>query len=220
LPTAIGSLLKPYGKPLIRILPVTAKGSGAIRRRIDWLSFSVLLLIIFGTIAAVLVAAFGPRADAIGVWERIAALFWTLYMLSICGIALLTCFELPYQRNEQRVPVHDRVTVLGAGIARAGILANLSVSGAMVRLETPARLVLGQTLTLNLASVPPLRARVARVAGEGSLIGLAFEPMEDAVRQSLTRRVYLGPEAKPEPVNVRSIPVLLALVRRFWRVDI
>ena len=220
LPTALASLLKPYGKPLIAISPVTAKGTGAIHRRVDWLTFSVLLAIILGTIAAVLFASFGPRADTIGGWEMVAALMWTVYVLAVLSIALLTCFELPYIRAEQRVPVHETMTVEHKGRVLAGIVENLSVSGVMVRLDAPSPFAIGDALTFNLAGLPPLSAHVARAGESGRDIGLVFAALNDDSRPPLIRRVYLGPEAKVYPVNVRGIPVLRALLHRFMRRDL
>ena len=220
LPTAVASMLKPWGRPLIPISPVTAKGGGAIRRKIDWLSFVVLLCMVLFTIMAITFAALGPRAATIGIAETVIALSWTAYAMTVIGIALLTCVELPYVRAEQRVPLSDDIVVEAGGKSFPGVLENLSVSGAGLWLNAPSPLLRGAALTVHLRGLPPLTARLVRADAMGQQLGLAFGELGPAERRVLTERVYLGPESKPEPVNVRGIPILQGLARRFLRRDI
>lgn len=220
LPTAVMSLLRPFGKPLFRIMPVTAKGRECKRRRVDWMSFWVLLAIILGTIGAVAGAASGSRADMLDGGEMIAALGWTLLNLVICAIAVLTCFELPYQRGEQRVSIREPATILGADWSVSGRTEDLSIGGALVWVDEPVLARPGAALTLTLPGLPALPARIIRAGAQGHQLGLAFTDLDGPTRRRLTARVYLGTEPKPEPVTVRGLPLLRGIMHRFLRADV
>ncbi len=236
LPTALASLFRPFGKPLFKILPVTAKGRECERRRVDWMSFCVLFTIILGTIGALIVAAFGSRADMIDGGEMLMALAWTLLNLVTCAIAVLTCFEFPYQRAEQRVSIREPVTMMAMGMAMgmapgmapgmdagralSGRTEDLSISGALVWVDEPTALTEGAMLMVTLPDLPALPARIIRAGARGQQLGLAFTDLDGPTRRALTARVYLGPERKPEPVTVRGLPLVRGLMHRFLRADL
>lgn len=218
LPTALASLIKPFGKPLFKILPVTAKGQDATRTAIDWLTFLVLLAIILGTIAAIALAAFGPRGEMVDANEMLTALGWTILDLVTCAIALLTCFELPYRRTEERFAIVEPVTLEANGRALSGQTANLSLGGALIRLDGAAGFAAGQALTVRIGELPTLPAEIIR-ALPGNQIAIAFAPLGDRDRAALIRRVFLGPEPKPDPVNVRGLSIMGGVARRLARGD-
>jgi hypothetical protein len=45
LPQALASLVKPFGKPLLRISPVTLKGKAAIGRHVDMRTLTCLVVV-------------------------------------------------------------------------------------------------------------------------------------------------------------------------------
>ena len=89
--------------------------------------FLVLLTIILGTLGAVAIASFGRRTDLKDPLEMMTTLGWTILDLVTCTLALLTCFELPYQRGEQRVTIQAPAP-LHRFIARKGSIAVDGVS--------------------------------------------------------------------------------------------
>ena len=218
LPTALASLVKPFGKPLFEISPVTAKGRDATRQRIDWLTFVVLMTIILGTVAALGLAAFGPRGDMVDANEMLTAIGWTVLNLITCTIALLTCFELPYRRTEERFAIVEPATIETAAGAFSGQTENLSIGGALIRMDAAAGVEAGQRITVRIVGLPTLPAEIIRVHIDNQ-VAVAFTALSDGDRAALIRRVFLGPEPKPDPINVRGLSILGGIARRLTRGD-
>ncbi|MBC7637131.1 MAG: glycosyltransferase [Acetobacteraceae bacterium] len=218
LPTALASLIKPFGKPLFKISPVTAKGRDATRHSIDWVTFLALMAIMLGTIAAMGLAAFGPRGEIVDVNEMLTAMGWTVLDLGICSVALLTCFELPYRRTEERFGIIEPSKIEIAGSVFSGWTENLSLGGALIQLATTVGLETGQNLIVSIGGLPPFPAEIRRVIAENKL-AIAFAPLGDSERALLIRRVFLGPEPKPAPISVHGMSILDGVVRRLTRSD-
>ena len=218
LPTALASLIKPFGKPLFAISPVTAKGQNTNRQSIDLLTFVVLMTIILATITAVGLAAFGPRGEMVDANEMLTAIGWTVLDLVTCAIALLTCFERPYRRNEERFAIVEPVTIETDGGTFSGQTENLSLGGALIRVDAAARLQAGQTLAIRIAGLPTLPGEIRRILADNQ-IAIVFAPLSHADRAALIRRVFLGPEPKPDPINVRGASILGGIARRLGRGD-
>ncbi len=220
LPTALASLIKPFGKPLIHIMPVTPKGAQAERRQVDRLTFGVLATVMIVTVASVAIAAYTRQGVLRDPQEIIAALGWTVLDLVICGIAALVCFELPYRRDEERVRVHatGRMTDPTTGDIEVRV-DDLSLSGANLAGASLITARPGAAIVLALPSVGRLSCLVRRVDCDRKSCGVTFDPMDAVTRHALIRRIYQGPETKPEPVSMQAWPVAMGLLTRFMRWD-
>jgi cellulose synthase (UDP-forming) len=214
LPTALTTLIKPFGKSLIRILAVTPKGDAAGAPRIDRRTFAVLSMILAGTILAFLYRAL---IDWTGHgYEKIAMLYWTIYNVAVLTVAVFICIELPYRRREERFEVHGGAwlrTTRGAGHAD---LRDLSLHGARVRLRQRVLLQVDEEILLSLPQIGNLQARAVR-AGQDNEIGMRFEDLPDEVRHGLIRELFTVPERHDRLPKVLLWPVAKGLLARFLR---
>ena len=220
LPTAISSIIKPFGKPLIRINLVTAKGDSAERRPIDWPTATVLLAVVLVTVIALLLAAFVNPGLLRDPMERAGALAWTLYNLLVCGIALLACFELPYRRREERIDTNEPASLsLPDGSTMQVVLDDLSVTGASLRSDDLENVRLGDEITLAVTNVGTLGGRIVRLRRNPIRVGIAFAEVEQTLRHALIRRVFLVPESAEPDNSVTARAILGGLAARFMRRD-
>ena len=195
-------------------------GRSDLWKWVDWPTCAVLSAIVLGTLVAIAYAALTPRPGRMGPDEALAALAWTLLDLATLGVALLTCFELPYRRRNQRFAIREAVELTVGGTTFFGRTENLSLSGALIAFDAPVDLAPGAAVSLALAGAALPRARVARILIAGGLVAVAFGDLAADARRALTRRVYLGPEPKPEPVIVNGAAIFRGVVRRYARMDI
>jgi cellulose synthase (UDP-forming) len=216
-PAAISSFLKPFGKPLIRIRPVTAKGDAAVPRRVDWQTFLVLSAILalnLGAFGHALVVA-GPRIDQFN--EVTACVAWTFYILWTLAVALFICFERPYRRAEERFEVQRSSTMAAGGLVLPVLIRDVSLDGARLRLDTPARLRHGQEVRLTVPQIGAVDCTVARLGDDGVELGLRFAAMEREVRHRLICTIFTSPAVQTPPESFAALPMLTGLVRRFLR---
>jgi cellulose synthase (UDP-forming) len=189
LPQSLASLVKPFGKPLLKINPVTAKGQAAMGRRIDVRPLSCLLavtlLMVTGLVRAGHDEWFGGHP-----LEMATLLFWILYFMSIVTIAGLMCFEPWYRRREERFDLGDEpASLLLAGQVMPVWIMNMSVSGARVRLSHPLVMPIDQPMHLQKRHVGLLPCTLAALSD--TELAVAFLPMANsAVRQALVRALY------------------------------
>ena len=224
LPTALATLIKPFGRSLIRIRPVTAKGDRAVRQRFDRPTTGALLALATLILGSVLVSAFFPSAVLRDQFERIEALAWTIYDLVVVGVALLTCFQLPYRRTEERTrllqPGMLRLPNVGLVPVR---LRDLSLSGAGLRLAGHWPVAVGDTVVLDANGIGLLRGSVARVRpaeGGWNSVGIAFGTLlSDDMRQRLIRHVFLGSEKPGDDPRIDFGGLLAGLAGRIGRTD-
>jgi Glycosyl transferase family group 2 len=192
LPQSLASLVKPFGKPLLKINPVTAKGQAAIGRRIDVRPLSCLLavtlLLVTGLVRAGHDEWFGGHP-----LEMATLLFWILYFMSIVTIAGLMCFEPWYRRREERFDLgNEPASLLLAGQVIPVWIMNMSVSGARVRLSHPLVMPIDQPMHLQKRHVGLLPCTLAALSD--TEMAVAFLPMANsAVRQALVRALYTNP---------------------------
>ena len=223
LPTALTSLIKPFGRSLVRIRPVTAKGKLAGPQAFDRLTFGVLFTLGSMIVGSVLLAIFAPSTALRSPAEQTAALGWTLFDLTILGVALMLCIQLPYRRLEERVRLRQAATIrIPARPDVPVLLRDLSVSGAGLLLMGDIRLRIGDAVALEAPGLGLLEARVARRWAEpagGHAVGIVFADSPDKTRAALIRLVFLGQERiGPDPrVSVRR--VLAGLLARMRRTD-
>jgi hypothetical protein len=101
LPQSLASLVKPFGKPLLKINPVTAKGKAAMGRRVDVRPLICLLVIVFVIVTGLVRAGHDERLGGQPL-EMAMLLFWMIYEMIVVTIACFICFEPWYQPREER----------------------------------------------------------------------------------------------------------------------
>jgi cellulose synthase (UDP-forming) len=220
LPTALASLIKPFGKPLIHIGPVTPKGALCKRRKVDRLTCRVLVGVMIVTVVSVAIAAYSRQGVLRDPLEVFTALGWTALDLMICGIAALICFELPYNRGEERFRVQEGGRIIDASATDIDMrVENLSLTGVQFATASPMSVSPGGTLVLALGTVSQLPCLVRRVDADRQRYSVSFNRLDDATRQALIKRLYLGLEMKANPTAMRIWPVIRLLLARFLRWD-
>jgi cellulose synthase (UDP-forming) len=192
LPQSLASLVKPFGKPLLKINPVTAKGQAAVGRRIDGRPLICLLAVTLVMVTGLVRAG---RDEWLGgdPLEMASLLVWIVYFMSIVMIAGLMCFEPWYRRREERFDLADEPAslVVGGQVMPVWIM-NMSVSGARVRLPHPLVVPIDQPMHLQKRHVGLLPCTLANLSD--TELAVAFFPMTNtAVRQALVRALYTDP---------------------------
>ncbi len=193
LPQALASLVKPFGKPLLRISSVTPKGTAAMGRRIDVRTLAclvgVMLLIITGLVRAGYDERFGGHP-----LEMATLLGWIAYFMSIITIAGLMCFEPGYRRRSERFDLADEpASLLVRGQTIPVRIMNMSMTGARVRIPHPLVLPVDQRMHLQKRHVPaPLPCTLVYLSD--TELAVDFLPVANtAVRQAFVRVLYTNP---------------------------
>jgi hypothetical protein len=192
LPQSLAALVKPFGKPLLKINPVTAKGQAAVGRRLDGRPLTCLLAV---TLVMVTGLVWAGHDEWVGgdPLEMATLLVWIVYFMSIVTIAGLMCFEPWYRRCEERFDLADEPAslLLGGQVVPVQIM-NMSVSGARVRLSHPLVVPIDQPMHLQKRHVGLLPCTFADLSDVE--LAVAFLPMANtAVRQALVQALYTDP---------------------------
>lgn len=185
LPTAVLTLVKPFGPSLVKILPVTLKGRDAGTGGLNRPTAAIL-----GSLLAFLVGAmawrigFGPalRLDAP---EILALLVWSAIDIAILGLALRACIEPDIGEGTLWFDANETARLRASGASLPVRVAALSLDGAVLK-GVPAHA--GKAFALDLASIGAVEARVLR--REGGEVEIAFEAPPRAVRHALIRKLY------------------------------
>jgi cellulose synthase (UDP-forming) len=191
-PQALCSLLKPFGAPLLRINPATAKGQAAVGRRLDVHTLvgllALMLLIVTGLVRA-------GHDDRLGgqPLEMAALLLWTLYAMSLVTLAALMCLEPWYRRRAERFELADEP---GSVVVRGQVvpvqIVNLSVTGARVRLSRPLVVPIDQPMYLHKRHVGLIPCTLAYRSSTD--VALAFvASTHPKIREALVRDLYINP---------------------------
>jgi cellulose synthase (UDP-forming) len=216
-PTAITSFLKPFGKPLVRISPVTAKGDAAANRRVDLQTFGVLVTILglnLGSLVWVFVADI-PRIDQLN--ELFACVAWTFYALWALTVAALICFERPYRRGEERFEIKQMGELRIGSIRLPALVRDVSLDGARLRLDTPGEPALGELIELSIPSIGMVCCTVVRVRDARSELSVRFVEMTRETRHRLICTIFTNPAIQTPAEAFNSLPIWLGIIRRFLR---
>lgn len=221
LPTALTSLVKPFGRSLIHIRPVTAKGALAGQQVFDWPTTGIVFTLTALALGSLALAGFAPDVGMRSPNEQMAALAWTVYDLLILGIALLVCMQLPYRRLEERAIIRLPTVLNIPGMGSIPVLlSDLSLSGAGLLLGNDIAMDIDQAVALVTPGAGTCEGHVTRIMRGPSgqrRVGVVFTELTDAARAALIRRIFLGPgRIVPDPViSLRRIVAgLLARVGR------
>src|SRR5919204_3253256 len=192
LPYALAGLVKPFGKPLFTINPVTPKGEAAMGRRIDIRTLACLLGVMLALITGLVRAGHDERLGGHPL-EMAALLGWGGYAMSIVTIAGLMCVEPSYRRRGERFDLADEPAwLLLRGQAMPVQLINMSVSGARVRLPHRVVVPVDQPMYLQKRHVGLLPCTLVYLSD--TELAVAFAPrVYQAVQQALVRDVYTNP---------------------------
>lgn len=214
LPTALTTLIKPFGKSLIKILPVTPKGDAAGKRRIDRRTFNVLFAILIGTMGGFLGRAFFDWN--VQGFAKLAMLYWTIYNLAVLTVAVFICIELPYRRREERFELLVDAWARSDRNASHVQVLDLSLHGARVRYPRRVLLRVGEEIILSLPHMGMIKAAVVRGAPNNE-VGLRFDEVEESVRHALIRELFTNPAHHKRLPKVLLWPVARGLLGRFLR---
>jgi hypothetical protein len=202
LPNSFVSLVKPFGKPLLKINPVTPKGAAATGKRIDFKTLTCLLMVVVVVILGLFHAADSDRLGGQSL-EMTTLLFWITYMMVIVLIAGLICFEPMYHRSNERFNLGGEACVLHFGeVAWPVKIMNVSLSGARLRLQDTSVVDLGGHLHMDfvLRNQRRIGCTVVYIA-DNKEIAVKFDPLEESLRQGLIRDLYAN-----EIVQRRQFP--------------
>jgi cellulose synthase (UDP-forming) len=215
LPQALTTLVKPFGKPLVPINPVTPKGTAAVGPRIDRRTLAGLVVLMLGLITGLLRAGYDERFGGHPL-EMAMLLLWSGYFMSIITIAGLMCFEPWYRRRGERFDLAEEPAVLMVHDKPIPVrIQNMSVTGARVRLPHPLVLPTGQLLHLHKRHVPaPLPCIV--VYQSDMDVALDFLPVTNpTVRQAFVHVLYTNPVVQGQQQATFAFwPVVKRLGRR------
>jgi cellulose synthase (UDP-forming) len=217
IPTALTSMLKPFGKPLIRVLPVTPKGSSATPSRVDIRTFVPLACIVSVTLTSFLYAFLLGRMPLQNLPELVGAVFWTIYALTVGVLACLMCFERHYRRGEERFVVHQPASVLVNGKLVEVLLVDVSLTGARVAGPIFAGVQMGHKALLTIPTIGPMTGKVVRRGADDSEVGLLWEGVSDVVRHRLIRAIFTDPAIQGQLERFSSGSVSRGLLRRFFQ---
>jgi len=216
-PTAITSFLKPFGKPLVRISPVTAKGDAVASRRVDLWTFGMLVTILalnLGSLIWVFVADI-PRIDQLN--ELLACVAWTFYALWTLTVAALICFERPYRREEERFEVKEMGELRVGSAKLPALVRDVSLDGARLRLDVPGAPELGEMIELSIPSIGIVFCTVVRGKDARSELGVRFVEMTTEMRHRLICTIFTSPAIQTPAEAFYTLPIWLNIIRRFLK---
>jgi cellulose synthase/poly-beta-1,6-N-acetylglucosamine synthase-like glycosyltransferase len=192
LPQSLIALVKPFGKPLLKINPVTAKGKAALGRRVDVRPLICLLTIVLVNVIGLLRAGHNEQLGGQAL-EMVMLLFWIIYEMIVVIIACFICFEPWYRPREARFELADEpASLLVRGQAIPVRITNLSITGARLRLPHPLVVPIDQQVHLQKQGVGLLPCTLAYLSQ--TEMAVVFLPIESPVIwQALVRALYANP---------------------------
>jgi cellulose synthase (UDP-forming) len=213
LPQALASLVKPFGKPLLKINPVTAKGAAVPGRRRDGRTLTCLLGVMLLMVTGLVRAGHDERLGGHPL-EMATLLVWIIYSMSIVTIAGLMCFESWYRPREERFDLADEpASLLVRSQAIPIRIMNLSISGARVRLPHPLVVPIDQPIHLQKRHVGLLPCTLVSLSA--TELAVQFLPTAPtAAREALVRALYTTPVVQ---VNRHAHFAFWPVVKRLGR---
>lgn len=185
LPAVLMTLLRPHG----HAFRVTPKGRDALAGGVDRL--------VAGTAFALIAAtALGLVLNSVPEWRIVerAALIpvvagWSVTNAVVLLLVAAMAIARPPARAEERfVMGGEPATLLAGDVRLPAALVDLSLSGALLRVDGSCAVRPGERVMVEIAFCPPLAAAVAGVRPAG--IGLRFEAVSDRARAALIRRLF------------------------------
>lgn len=203
LPVALGSVIKPWGRPLFKFASVTPKGEAARAGRINWRILAPISTAISALAATVASAVFFPLVARVNPAENMVLALWTAVAFAQLFVAASACFEPPYQRGETRFPCREPVVAWNGDSRSAATLLDISLSG--------ARIAWNQA-TADHIEIDDVRYPVRSVAHGGGELRLEFHDVAEADRQHLIERLFS--RNRPGDTAQSSMPRAMAWLAR------
>jgi cellulose synthase (UDP-forming) len=202
-PSAIAAALRAIFRPHGHRFSVTLKGGDRSKVVVHRRPLMQMGALMAATGLGMLVGQIPDLAPMGGGQGTAMNLIWSAYALLMLFLAMLVCVELPRQRREDRLPVHEDAAIDGAPAA----LLDLSLGGACVHCETPPP---EAAITLSITAVGDLPARIIRRDGKRLFIQFT---VTGAMRDALVRKLFSGTWATPisDPAPMQAIK---GIVRR------
>lgn len=208
LPAILLTLVRPHG----HAFRVTPKGRAAHGGGQDRLIIGAAAVLILATTA-------GLVLNAVPGWrivERSALIpvvaGWSVANAVVLLLVAVMAISRPPQREEERFAMGDEPAAVALGGDRRGAaLVDLSLTGALLRPDTPCAAARGERVVVEIAGVPPIAAIVVGVRPTG--IAVRFDSPGEAARKALIRRLF---SEAHEPVTVPASrePPMMALLAR------
>jgi cellulose synthase (UDP-forming) len=230
LPTAVTSLIKPFGKPLTRIMPVTAKGDAAHTGGMDRPRAMVLAGLLAANLLGLQHAIQDGSVLLAHAMPALAVLGWTLIVSIETALALRCCWEPRGPRAENGGPadggaawVHLRRScrIRTAGEApdraaqiRAAQIRAAASHGVVVLLETREMPPLERDVLVILPGLGELPARIEATAPDESALRLGLTLKDPALHRRWLAEVYAKPDRAQTPRPYRLSPVMVRVVGR------
>jgi cellulose synthase (UDP-forming) len=208
LPAVIATLLRPHGHAF-RVTPKGRAAHGVGHDR----------LIVAGAGVLVVATTLGLMLNAVPEWRMVerSALIpvvagWSVANAVVLLLVMVLAIGRPPQRAEERFAMGDEPAAVALGSdRRSGVLVDLSLTGALLRLDDPSAAESGALVLVEIAGVPPIKAVVVGIRSAG--IAFRFESPGEAAREALIRRLF---SEAHEPVTMpapHKSPVMVLLAR-------
>lgn len=206
LPTALTTLIKPWGKPLLSFHQVTPKGEAAHVGQVNHAALWPLLLGIGLLGGGVVSAVFFPLSLRVNPGENLVLSIWTGLIFTQLFIALLACFAPPHLRKEERFDVFEPTYVCNRGTCTKHELEDISLDGARIRGRIEE-----DTVVLDIFG-QEIPARVIQTNDEETR--LVFDGLNDAQRRKLIEELFAArrPQDTTEASPLRALISILRML--------
>ncbi len=208
LPAVLVTLVKPHGHAF-RVTPKGRAAHGGSHDR----------LIVAGAGALILATTLGLVLNAVPGWrivERSALIpvvaGWSVANAIVLLLVAVMAITRPPQREQERFAMGDEPAAIAlGGHRRSGALIDLSLTGALLRLDDPGSIASGAQVTVEIAGVPPMPATVVGVRPTG--VALRFEAPDEAAREALIRRLFSEAHEPVTATAPHESPMMVLLAR-------
>jgi cellulose synthase (UDP-forming) len=205
-PTALATLIKPFGAPF----RVTSKGSNNAVCQGDRGALVAIGALAALTLGGMILNRLSPDELPGGRAAHLVAECYALVNLVVLALAAAMALEMPRLRRTERFPVHRR------GAYRIGqgenefpcMLLDISETGALLRELKPVNV--GTLIDLDIPGVGSFLSRVVRRSG--SQIGVEFAPISEMQRCRIHEFIYSS--GLCNEVTRLHIPQVIS--RLFW----
>jgi cellulose synthase (UDP-forming) len=189
LPVVLSTLIRPFGKPLIKILHVTPKGELARRARVDWPTLIAISSILGALLFGIVSATIAERVFVYHAQEMAALMFWSIYAAAVMMVALSCCVSLSYRRLEERFDVRWPGTAAASAVQTPVAIALRDISAAGARIDATGAQIPERGLMSFRDGPTHVPYRVVKTFADGQF-GISFVELEDTQRNDLTRFIF------------------------------
>lgn len=213
LPTVISTLFRPHGHRF-RVTPKGGPGGSPGWERGIFTASTTLLVLTFSGI--VINAMPDLRIVEPGALIPLVAFWGTVNCVLLMLVAML-CLQAGVRRGEERFTVDETMLVLkDDGRSFDAPIIDLSVSGTGLTIPEGISLDEGETISVVIREVGPVRGWVARK--RGNAMGVAFHLPESIERDRLIRKIFTS-GLNTIKIDASTWSVLFELLKRIFTLD-